>query len=127
MHTQTLTELVRDLKARKISSEELTRGYLARIERFNPELNAWITVLREPALAEARAADTRLAKGDAGALAGVPIAHKDIFCTAGVKTSCGSKMLDNFIAPYDAHILTRLKQAGTLLLGKTNMDEFAMG
>ena len=127
MHLQTLTELVRDLKARKISSEELTRGYLARIERFNPELNAWITVLRESALAEARAADARLAKGDAGALAGVPIAHKDIFCTAGVKTSCGSKMLDNFIAPYDAHIVTRLKQAGSVLLGKTNMDEFAMG
>ncbi|MGH8363263.1 MAG: amidase, partial [Gammaproteobacteria bacterium] len=127
MHTQTLAELARDLKARKISSEELTRSYLARIGRFNPELNAFVTVLREPALAEARAADARLAKGDAGPLAGVPIAHKDIFCTAGVKTSCGSKMLDNFIAPYDAHIVTRLKQAGTVLLGKTNMDEFAMG
>ena len=127
MYTHTLTELARALKARKISSEELTCTYLARIERFNPELNAFVTVLREPALAEARAADARLAKGDAGALAGVPIAHKDIFCTAGVKTSCGSKMLDNFVAPYDAHIVTRLKQAGSVLLGKTNMDEFAMG
>ncbi|HEX5340155.1 MAG TPA: Asp-tRNA(Asn)/Glu-tRNA(Gln) amidotransferase subunit GatA [Gammaproteobacteria bacterium] len=127
MHTKTLAELARDLKARKFSSEELTRAYLARIERFNPELNAFITVLNEQALAEARAADQRIGKGEAGVLTGLPIAQKDIFCTQGVKTSCGSKMLDNFIAPYDAHIVERLKQAGTVLLGKTNMDEFAMG
>ncbi|MDE2459633.1 MAG: Asp-tRNA(Asn)/Glu-tRNA(Gln) amidotransferase subunit GatA, partial [Gammaproteobacteria bacterium] len=127
MLTQTLAELSRDLKARKVSSAEVTSAYLARIQRFNPQINAFITVLQEQALAEARAADARIAKGDAHLLTGVPIAHKDIFCTAGVKTSCGSKMLDNFVAPYDAHIVTRLKQAGSVLLGKTNMDEFAMG
>ncbi|MGH8399607.1 MAG: Asp-tRNA(Asn)/Glu-tRNA(Gln) amidotransferase subunit GatA [Gammaproteobacteria bacterium] len=127
MHNKTLAELARDLKARKLSSEELTRVYLARIERFNPELNAFITVLNQQALAEARAADQRIAKGEAGPLTGLPIAQKDIFCTQGVKTSCGSKMLDNFVAPYDATIVERLKQAGTVMLGKTNMDEFAMG
>ena len=127
MHTQTLAELARDLKARKISSEELTRDYLERIQRFNPQLNAFITVLQERALADARAADARIRQGKAGTLTGIPIAHKDIFCTAGVKTSCGSRMLDNFVAPYDAHIVSQLKLAGTVLLGKTNMDEFAMG
>ncbi|MGH8280414.1 MAG: Asp-tRNA(Asn)/Glu-tRNA(Gln) amidotransferase subunit GatA [Gammaproteobacteria bacterium] len=127
MHDQTLAGLVRDLQARKNSSVELTREYLARIQRFNPELNAFITVLEEPALVAARAADARLAEGGAPRLTGVPLAHKDIFCTAGVKTSCGSKMLDNFVAPYDAYIVARLKAAGTVLLGKTNMDEFAMG
>ncbi|HEX6549543.1 MAG TPA: Asp-tRNA(Asn)/Glu-tRNA(Gln) amidotransferase subunit GatA [Gammaproteobacteria bacterium] len=127
MHNKTLAELARELKSRKLSSEELTRAFLARIERFNPELNAFITVLQEQALAEARAADQRLAKGDAGPLTGLPIAQKDIFCTQGVKTSCGSKMLDNFISPYDATLVERLKQAGTVMLGKTNMDEFAMG
>ena len=127
MHNKTLAELARELKSRKLSSEELTRAFLARIERFNPELNAFITVLQEQALAEARAADQRIAKGDAGPLTGLPIAQKDIFCTQGVKTSCGSKMLDNFVSPYDATLVERLKQAGTVMLGKTNMDEFAMG
>ncbi|MGB9429853.1 MAG: Asp-tRNA(Asn)/Glu-tRNA(Gln) amidotransferase subunit GatA [Gammaproteobacteria bacterium] len=127
MHTQTLAQLARDLKARKVSSEELTRNYLTRIERFNPQLNAFITVARDAALAAARAADARIKTGEAGPLTGLPIAHKDIFCTAGVKTSCGSKMLDNFISPYDATIVERLKNAGTVMLGKTNMDEFAMG
>ncbi|MHB8425374.1 MAG: Asp-tRNA(Asn)/Glu-tRNA(Gln) amidotransferase subunit GatA [Gammaproteobacteria bacterium] len=127
MHTKTLTQLARDLKARKLSSEELTRACLARIERFNPELNAFITVLQEQALTTARAADARIGKGDVGPLTGLPIVHKDIFCTRGVKTSCGSKMLDNFVAPYDATIVERLRQNGMVLLGKTNMDEFAMG
>ncbi len=127
MHKKTLAELARDLKARKISSEELTRTFLARIERHNPTLNAFISVLPDSALAEARAADKTLAAGKGGPLTGLPIVHKDIFCTAGVKTSCGSKMLDNFIAPYDATVVERLKQAGTVLLGKANMDEFAMG
>ncbi|MGE5624220.1 MAG: Asp-tRNA(Asn)/Glu-tRNA(Gln) amidotransferase subunit GatA [Bacillota bacterium] len=127
MFKKTLAELARDLKSRKISSEELTRTFLARIERFNPKLNAFITVLKDSALAEARAADQRLAAGQGGPLTGLPIVHKDIFCTAGVKTSCGSKMLDNFTAPYDATVVERLKQAGTVLLGKANMDEFAMG
>ena len=127
MHTKTLAELARDLKARKISSEELTRAFLARIERHNPTLNAFISVLPVSALAEARAADKQLAAGKGGPLTGLPLVHKDIFCTEGVKTSCGSRMLDNFIAPYDATVVQRLKQAGTVLLGKTNMDEFAMG
>ena len=127
MYNRTLTELARDLKSRKISSEELTCDCLARIRRFNPQLNAFITVLQEQALAAARAADARIARGAAGPLTGLPIAHKDIFCTAGVKTSCGSKMLDNFISPYDAAVVERLKDAGTVMLGKTNMDEFAMG
>ncbi len=127
MHTKTLTQLARDLKAHKLSSEELTRAYLARIEHFNPELNAFITVLRQQALTTARAADACIRKGDAGPLTGLPIAHKDIFCTQGVKTSCGSKMLDNFISPYDATVVERLNKAGTVMLGKTNMDEFAMG
>ena len=127
MHKKTLAELARDLKARKVSSEELTRAFLARIERHNPTLNAFISVLTESALAEARVADQILAAGKGGPLTGLPIVHKDIFCTEGVKTSCGSKMLDNFIAPYDATVVARLKQAGTVLLGKANMDEFAMG
>ncbi|HLW74884.1 MAG TPA: Asp-tRNA(Asn)/Glu-tRNA(Gln) amidotransferase subunit GatA [Gammaproteobacteria bacterium] len=127
MHKKTLAGLARELKARKISSEELAREFLTRIERFNPRLNAFITVLKEQALVEARAADKRLATGQGGPLTGLPIVHKDIFCTAGVKTSCGSKMLDNFVAPYDATVVERLKQAGTVLLGKANMDEFAMG
>src|SRR5579863_456153 len=127
MHKKTLAGLARELKARKISSEELAREFLTRIERFNPRLNAFITVLKEQALVEARAADKRLATGQGGPLTGLPIVHKDIFCTAGVKTSCGSKMLDNFVAPYDATVVERLKRAGMVLLGKANMDEFAMG
>ncbi len=127
MHNMTLAELARTLKARKISSEELTRGYLERITRFNPQLNAYITVLQEEALEAARAADTRIKRGDAGPLTGLPLAHKDIFCTTGVKTTCGSKMLENFVSPYDATIVEHLKSAGMVMLGKTNMDEFAMG
>jgi aspartyl-tRNA(Asn)/glutamyl-tRNA(Gln) amidotransferase subunit A len=127
MHTKTLAELARELKARKISSEELTRSYLARIARFNPQLNAFITVLESDALAAARAADARIQQGVGGPLTGIPLAHKDIFCTTGVKTTCGSKMLDNFISPYDATVVERLKSAGMVMLGKTNMDEFAMG
>jgi aspartyl-tRNA(Asn)/glutamyl-tRNA(Gln) amidotransferase subunit A len=100
---------------------------LDRVERFDGELNAFITVTAEQALAQAAAADRRLAKGEATLLTGLPLAHKDIFCTAGVKTSCASRMLDNFIAPYDATIVERLANAGAVMLGKTNMDEFAMG
>jgi aspartyl-tRNA(Asn)/glutamyl-tRNA(Gln) amidotransferase subunit A len=127
MHTKTLAELSRALKQREFSSVELTRAYLQRIERHNPALNAYITVTAERALAQARAADARLAKGPGGALTGIPIAQKDIFCTKGVKTSCGSRMLDNFIAPYDATTVERFDAAGAVMLGKTNMDEFAMG
>ena len=127
MHTKTLAELSRALKQREFSSVELTRAYLQRIERHNPALNAYITVTAERALAQAHAADVRLAKGEGGALIGIPIAQKDIFCTKGVKTSCGSKMLHNFTAPYDATTVERFNQAGAIMLGKTNMDEFAMG
>lgn len=127
MHNHTIAELVSGLKTKKFSSEEITNAYLKRIEQLNPKLNSFITVTPEQALAEARAADARLANGTADLLTGVPIAQKDIFCTLGVKTSCASKILDNFIAPYDATVITRFKDAGTVMLGKTNMDEFAMG
>jgi aspartyl-tRNA(Asn)/glutamyl-tRNA(Gln) amidotransferase subunit A len=127
MHTRTLAQLAGDLRARRVSATELARLYLDRIERCNPTLNAFITVTAEQALAQAAAADKRLAQGDASSLAGIPLAHKDIFCTTGVKTSCGSRMLDNFIAPYDATVIERLQNAGAVMLGKTNMDEFAMG
>jgi aspartyl-tRNA(Asn)/glutamyl-tRNA(Gln) amidotransferase subunit A len=126
MHGMTLAGISRALRDREFSSEELIRHLLERIGRLDGELNAFVTVTGEAALAAARAADAALA-GGAGPLTGVPIAHKDIFCTAGVRTSCGSRMLDNFISPYDATVVERLRAAGTVMLGKTNMDEFAMG
>ena len=110
-----------------MSATELTKHYLERVERFDGTQNAIVTVTAEQALAQAAVADVRLARGDAVPLTGIPIVHKDIFCTAGVKTSCGSRMLDNFVAPYDATIVERLATAGAVVLGKTNMDEFAMG
>ena len=109
------------------SSVELCQDYLARIERLNPQLNAFITVDAERTLLEARAADERRAAGDTGPLLGVPIAHKDIFCAEGWLTTCGSRMLANFVSPYDAHVIERFKAAGMPCLGKTNMDEYAMG
>ncbi len=127
MHDKTITELAAALKAGEFSSVELTEALLRRIEAHNPELNAFITVTREPALQAAREADAARAAGKAGPLTGIPIAHKDIFCTAGVRTSCGSKMLDSFVSPYDATVVEKLKAAGVVMLGKTNMDEFAMG
>ena len=127
LHHQTLAELAASLRARKISSEELAKHFLARIERFNPELNALITVTAEQALAAAREADRRLAQGDTSPVLGLPIAHKDIFCTDGVLTTCGSRMLSNFVSPYDATVVERLARAGVVMLGKANMDEFAMG
>ncbi len=127
MHHKTLAELSVALHTREISSEELTQIYLARIERLDKELNSFITVTAERALIQAKAADKRLHAGQDGPLMGIPIAQKDIFCTSGVKTSCGSRMLDPFISPYDATTVERLNQAGTVMLGKTNMDEFAMG
>jgi aspartyl-tRNA(Asn)/glutamyl-tRNA(Gln) amidotransferase subunit A len=127
LHTLSIGELARRLAAGEISSVELTRHFLARIERFNPGLNAVITLTADRALDAARAADLRLAAGERGRLLGIPLIHKDIFCTEGVRTSCGSRMLDNFISPYDATVVARLKAAGTVMLGKTNMDEFAMG
>jgi aspartyl-tRNA(Asn)/glutamyl-tRNA(Gln) amidotransferase subunit A len=127
LHNFSIGELAERLNSRQISSVELTRHYLARIDRFGAPLNALITLTAERALAEAAQADLRLARGERGPLLGIPLIHKDIFCTDGVKTSCGSRMLDNFIAPYDATVVRRFKEAGTVMLGKANMDEFAMG
>jgi aspartyl-tRNA(Asn)/glutamyl-tRNA(Gln) amidotransferase subunit A len=122
-----ITEIARSLAQGDYSSVELTRAYLERIAARNGQLNAYITITGDRALAQASAADARRAQGDTGPLLGIPLAHKDIFCTTGVRTSCGSRMLDNFIAPYDATVVERLDAAGMVTLGKTNMDEFAMG
>ena len=127
MINASLPELRRALDARKISAVELAGLFLDRIDALDPALNAFITVDREGALAAARAADARIAAGSAGPLTGIPLAHKDVFCTEGVLTTCGSKMLANFVSPYDAHVVSLLKAAGMVSLGKTNMDEFAMG
>ena len=127
MSGQTIAELARALAARTLSSVELTTVLLERIARMQPVLNAFITVDTEGALAAAQAADAALARGGAGPLTGIPIAHKDVLMTQGVKTTCGSRMLANFVAPYDAFVVAELKAAGSVLVGKTNMDEFAMG
>ncbi|MEK6550350.1 MAG: Asp-tRNA(Asn)/Glu-tRNA(Gln) amidotransferase subunit GatA [Pseudomonadota bacterium] len=126
MHTKTVAELAAGLRRKEFSSEELTRAFLDRISRYK-DLNAFITVDANKSLAQAKAADARLAGGQAGALTGIPIAQKDIFCADGWLTTCGSKMLANFTAPYDATAIARFNDAGAVLLGKTNMDEFAMG
>jgi aspartyl-tRNA(Asn)/glutamyl-tRNA(Gln) amidotransferase subunit A len=127
MHDKTLAELSAGLAAGEFSSVELTEHYLQRIAEFDGRLNSYVTVTPELALEQAQAADSRIAAGTAGPLTGIPMAHKDIFCTRGVRTSCGSKMLDNFVSPYDAAVVTNLAEAGMVMLGKTNMDEFAMG
>jgi aspartyl-tRNA(Asn)/glutamyl-tRNA(Gln) amidotransferase subunit A len=123
----TIADLARRLAAGEVSARELATDALDRIEASQPRLNAFITVTREQALAAAAAADARRARGEAGPLLGIPFAHKDIFCTAGVLTTCGSKMLGNFVAPYDATVVERLNAAGLVTVGKANMDEFAMG
>ena len=122
-----LKELGAALAARQVSSVELAQLFLERIQRLNPTLNAFITVDPEKTLDMARAADVRLAAGNAGPLTGIPLAHKDIFCAEGWLTTCGSKMLANFVSPYDAYVVDRLNAAGMVTLGKCNMDEFAMG
>ncbi|MGH8209267.1 MAG: Asp-tRNA(Asn)/Glu-tRNA(Gln) amidotransferase subunit GatA [Steroidobacteraceae bacterium] len=127
VHRRTLAQLVTGLRAKEFSSVELTRLYLARIEASQPELNAFISITKEQAIAAAAAADRDLGAARGGALTGVPMAHKDIFCTAGVKTTCGSRMLENFVSPYDATLVAKLRAAGVVMLGKANMDEFAMG
>jgi len=123
----TVAELSDALAAKRVSSLELTRAFLERIGRLNPGLNAFITVDPERSLAQARAADALRARGDAGPLAGIPVAIKDIYCTKGQRTTCGSRMLESFVSPYDAHVVELLERAGVVALGKCNMDEFAMG
>jgi aspartyl-tRNA(Asn)/glutamyl-tRNA(Gln) amidotransferase subunit A len=127
MINASIKQLSSALAARKISSVELTQGYLDRIAKLNPQLNAFITLNPEMSLAQAHAADVRIAAGKADALTGIPIAQKDIFCAKGWLTTCGSKMLHNFVSPYDAHVISQFNCAGAVNLGKTNMDEFAMG
>jgi len=127
MHDKSISELAAGLKAKQFSSVDLTKHYLERIKKFDQRLNSLVTLTAEEALESAKQADQLINNGRNGPLTGIPILHKDIFCTQGVKTSCGSKMLDNFISPYDATVVEKLKNAGTVLLGKTNMDEFAMG
>ena len=127
MHNLTIAELAKGLRNKDFTSVELTRHYLDRIKRLDGNYNSYVTVTEDIALAQAQEADERLAKGDAPALCGIPIAHKDIFCTDGVRTSCGSKMLDNFIPPYNATVVENYRNAGAVMLGKVNMDEFAMG
>ena len=126
MFNKTVAELSRALRRKEISSVELTRVFLERINKYK-DLNAFITVDPERSLAQAKVADARIAQGQVGALTGVPIAQKDIFCTDGWLTTCGSKILSNFIAPYDATTIEKFNKAGAVCLGKTNMDEFAMG
>ncbi|MFZ1899671.1 MAG: amidase, partial [Azonexus sp.] len=128
MINASLKQLSQALATKQISSVELTRLFLDRIARLNPVLNAFVTVDAEKSLNSARAADARIAAGTAGQLTGIPIAQKDIFCAEGWRTTCGSKMLANFISPYDATVIRKMHgEAGMVSLGKTNMDEFAMG
>ncbi|HHS99901.1 MAG TPA: Asp-tRNA(Asn)/Glu-tRNA(Gln) amidotransferase GatCAB subunit A, partial [Thiomicrospira sp.] len=120
MHNLTIKQMSEKLHAGEITSVQLTQHYLNRISQFDADLNAYVTVTPELAIEMAKAADEKLAAGEGELLTGIPVAHKDIFCTDGVKTSCSSKMLDNFIAPYDAHVVTQLNKGGMPILGKTN-------
>ena len=127
MHNKSVAELSRELESGKISSVELTRQFLGRLKKEDEQLNSFIAITEEQALADAHAADELRAAGKATPWTGVPFAHKDIFCTNGVATTCGSKMLANFVPPYDATVTENFRKAGAVCLGKTNMDEFAMG
>ena len=122
-----LREMSRALANGRVSSVELTQDHLARVKEVDSQLNSFITLTEEAAIAQATAADTLRGQGDARPTLGLPMAHKDIFCTEGILTTAGSKMLSNFVAPYDATVVTKMADAGMVSLGKTNMDEFAMG
>jgi aspartyl-tRNA(Asn)/glutamyl-tRNA(Gln) amidotransferase subunit A len=127
MLNSSLKQLAAKLASKQVSSAELTSEFLKRIRALNPTYNAFVTVNEDESLRQAKAADERLARGEAGPLTGIPVAQKDIFCAKGWRTTCGSRMLDNFVAPYDAHVIGQFNRAGAVNLGKTNMDEFAMG
>lgn len=127
MINSSLRTLGQMLAKKEISSVELTQTFLDRINVLNPGINAYIVLDQDKTLSQATAADARIAAGNADPLTGIPIAQKDIFCAKGWQTTCGSRMLENFIAPYDAHVITQFDLAGAVNLGKTNMDEFAMG
>ena len=127
MHKKSVAQLVQGLREQQFSSVEVTRCFLDRINTLDGQYNSFISVDETTALAAAEAADKRLASGNGAPLTGIPIAHKDIFCTSGLRTSCGSRMLDNFVPPYDATLIQRFNREGAVILGKTNMDEFAMG
>ena len=127
MENKTISELSKSLANKEFSSTELTHHFLQRIKDNDKDLNSFITVTEEHALSQAKEADAIIAKGEQQPLTGIPIAQKDIFCTEGIKTTCGSRMLDHFVSPYDATVITRFNNAGAVMVGKTNMDEFAMG
>lgn len=127
MFDQSITTLAQKLRKKEISSVELTRLFLERIQKLDPQLNSFITISDELALQQAKAADELLSSGKGSSLTGIPIAHKDLFCTQSVLTTCGSKMLHNFIPPYESTVTSRIQKSGAVMLGKTNMDEFAMG
>lgn len=127
MTSYTLKQAADMLAAKKISATELAQEYLTAIEARNPAINGYTALNPEMTLAEAKAADARIASGDAGVLTGVPIVYKDIFCQKGWRSACSSKMLDNFVSPYTATVVQNLLDAGMVTLGRVNMDEFAMG
>ena len=127
LHELSLKEQLNGLKEGSFSSTELTKNYLDRIANFDNELNSFITVTEESALLQAKESDERYKSNNSLPLDGIPIAHKDIFCTEGILTTCGSKMLSNFKAPYSSTVVNNLSSEGVVVLGKTNMDEFAMG
>ena len=127
IHRMTLSQLKRNLGAKNLSSKEITESFLKRISKTNKSLNAFITITEDLAISQSVEADEIIAKGEAKSLTGLPFAHKDLFCTDGILTTCASKMLSNFVPPYDATVVKRLKDAGIIMIGKTNMDEFAMG
>ena len=127
LHLLSTQQLITGLQDKQFSSAELTEHYIKRIDALDSKINSFITHTSETARAQAKAADEMRAQGDKRPLLGVPMAHKDIFCTQGVLTTCGSKMLHNFVSPYDATIVTNIDKSGMISLGKLNMDEFAMG